>query len=125
MELDRIIHEPVRLRIMAMLSGVDTADFKFLVSTLGLSKGNLSSHVDKLEAAGYVRVTKSFNGKITNTQYALTAKGRKALEKHWTALDDLRAATKSKQKSEAIAPLPRKSSTELIRCRKRLSRGAS
>ena len=121
MELDRIIHEPVRLRIMAMLGGVDTADFKFLLSTLGLSKGNLSSHVDKLEAAGYVRVTKSFNGKITNTQYALTAKGRKALEKHWTTLDELRAASKTKQKTAAITLLPRRPSTELGRWRKTLS----
>jgi DNA-binding MarR family transcriptional regulator len=97
MELDRIIHEPVRLRIMATLGGVDTVDFKFLVSTLGLSKGNLSSHVDKLETAGYVQVTKSFNGKITNTQYALTSKGRKALEKHWMMLDRLRAVSKGQQ----------------------------
>lgn len=91
MELDRVIHEPVRLRIMAMLSGVETADFKFLVSTLGLTKGNLSSHVDKLEQAGYVRVKKTFNGKITNTQYGLTRKGRSALEQHWQQLDRIRA----------------------------------
>ena len=98
MELDRIIHEPVRLRIMATLGGVATADFNFFVSTLGLSKGNLSSHVDKLESAGYVQVTKSFSGKVTNTQYALTAKGRKALEKHWLMLDQLRAVSTSKRK---------------------------
>jgi DNA-binding MarR family transcriptional regulator len=91
MELDRVIHEPVRLRIMTMLSALDTADFNFLVSTLGLTKGNLSSHVDKLEQAGYVRVKKSFNGKITNTQYGLTRKGRAALEKHWEELDQIRA----------------------------------
>jgi DNA-binding MarR family transcriptional regulator len=96
MELDRIIHEPVRLRIMAMLGGVDTADFKFMISTLGLSKGNLSSHVEKLETAGYVKVMKSFNGKITCTEYALTPKGRKALEQHWLALDKLRATSRSK-----------------------------
>jgi DNA-binding MarR family transcriptional regulator len=81
---------------MATLGGVDTADFTFLVSTLGLSKGNLSSHVEKLEAAGYVKVMKSFNGKITNTQYALTSQGRKALEKHWVTLDHLRALSKTK-----------------------------
>jgi DNA-binding MarR family transcriptional regulator len=100
MELDRLIHEPVRLRIMATLGGVDTADFKFLVSTLNLSKGNLSSHVDKLEAAGYLKVMKSFNGKITNTQYALTPRGRKALENHWVSLDSLRAASRSNRKVE-------------------------
>jgi DNA-binding transcriptional ArsR family regulator len=96
MELDRIIHEPVRLQIMAILGGVDTVDFKFLLSTLGLSKGNLSSHVEKLESAGYVRVMKGFNGKITHTQYALTASGRKALEKHWLALDKLRGSGRNK-----------------------------
>lgn len=96
MELDRTIHEPVRLRIMAILGGVDTVDFKFMVSTLWLSKGNLSSHIEKLEAAGYVQVRKSFNGKIAHTEYALTTKGRKALEKHWQALDNLRAASKGK-----------------------------
>ena len=95
MELDRIIHEPVRLRIMAMLGGVDTADFKFMISTLGLSKGNLSSHVEKLETAGYVKVMKSFNGKITCTEYALTAKGRKALDLHWKALDKIRTASRN------------------------------
>jgi DNA-binding MarR family transcriptional regulator len=96
MELDRTIHEPVRLRIMAMLGGVDTVDFNFLVSTLGLSKGNLSSHIEKLESAGYVQVMKGFNGKITHTSYSLTTKGRKALEKHWQALDALRMASKRK-----------------------------
>jgi DNA-binding transcriptional ArsR family regulator len=99
MELDRIIHEPVRLQIMATLGGVATVDFNFLISTLGLSKGNLSSHVEKLETAGYVKVMKSFNGKITNTQYALTALGRKALEKHWATLDELRAASAAKRKA--------------------------
>jgi len=97
MELDRIIHEPVRLRIMATLGGIESADVKFLVSTLQLSKGNLSSHVDKLEGAGYVKSTKSFNGKITNTQYALTPRGRKALERHWQSLDKLRAVSNGKR----------------------------
>jgi DNA-binding MarR family transcriptional regulator len=99
-ELDRIIHEPVRLRIMATLGGVDTVDFRFLVSTLGLSKGNLSSHVDKLESAGYVKVTKGFHGKITNTQYALTLRGRKALSQHWESLDKLRAVSNGKRRTE-------------------------
>ena len=53
-EIDRVIHEPVRLQIMSVLTGVDRADFTFMLTTLGLSKGNLSSHVDKLERAGYV-----------------------------------------------------------------------
>ena len=101
MELNRVIHEPVRLSIMAALGGLGTADFNFLITTLGLSKGNLSSHVDKLERAGYVQVSKGFNGKITHTEYSLTAKGRKALEEHWIALDRLRKLAASRGKTKA------------------------
>jgi DNA-binding transcriptional ArsR family regulator len=89
-ELDRVIHEPVRLRIMAILSGVDRADFKFMLSTLGLSKGNLASHMDRLEQAGYVEIQKSFNGKMPHTEYRLTETGRIALTKYWTELDAIR-----------------------------------
>ena len=91
-DIDRIIHEPVRLRILSILTGVDLADFKFLLSTMGLSKGNLSSHIDKLERAGYVDVQKAFNGKIPHTDYRITADGRTALSEYWTAIDQLRAA---------------------------------
>ena len=91
-ELDRIIHEPVRLRILSILTGVDLADFKFLLSTLGLSKGNLSSHIDKLERAGYIEVHKGFNGKIPHTDYCLTETGREALTDYWAALDQIRAS---------------------------------
>jgi DNA-binding transcriptional ArsR family regulator len=92
-DLDRAIHEPARLRILMILSGVDLADFNFLLSTLGLSKGNLSSHVDRLESAGYVEVRKSFNGKIPHTEYRLTEVGRKALADYWDRLDQIRAIT--------------------------------
>ncbi len=89
-EIDRVIHEPVRLRIMSILQGVDRADFKFMLSTLGLSKGNLSSHIDKLEQAKYVKVHKGFNGKMTLTEYSLTKRGRQALSEYWAALDQIR-----------------------------------
>ena len=55
-DLDRVIHEPARLRILMILAGLDLADFNFLLSTLGLTNGNLSSHMDRLERAGYVKV---------------------------------------------------------------------
>lgn len=90
--IDRVIHEPVRLRILMVLSGVDRTDFKFLVTTLGLSKGNLSSHIDRLERTGHVKVNKSFNGKIPHTSYRLTRKGRQALENYWSAMDEIRSA---------------------------------
>lgn len=94
-ELDRVIHEPARLRIAMILTGVDLADFSFLLNMLGLSKGNLSSHMDKLESAGYVEVRKSFNGKIPHTAYRLTDAGRGALTAYWAALDEIRAGTKT------------------------------
>jgi len=89
-ELDRTIHEPARLRIAMLLSGVESADFNFLLSTLGLTRGNLSSHVDRLEQAGYVQVTKSFNGRVPHTEYRLTAAGRKALKSYWQDIESIR-----------------------------------
>lgn len=90
MEIDRVIHEPARLRIMMILSGVDEADFNFMLSTLGMTKGNLSSHMDRLEQTGYVKIIKSFNGKIPNTCYHLTGTGKEALSEYWKALDEIR-----------------------------------
>lgn len=89
--LDKTIHEPARLRILTILSGVDVVDFNFMCSTLGLTKGNLSSHVDKLEKVGYIHVDKSFNGKVPHTEFSLTEKGRKALADYWRAIDGIRA----------------------------------
>ena len=71
-ELDTAIHQPTRLRIMMVLSGVETADFNFLLNTLSLTKGNLSSHISHLEDARYVQVTKAFEGKIPHTSYRIT-----------------------------------------------------
>jgi len=89
-ELDPHVHQPTRLRILMLLSGIDTADFNFVLNTLGLSKGNLSAHMDRLEKAGYVEVTKKFEGKIPNTSYRLTDQGRSSLEGYWQALDEIR-----------------------------------
>jgi len=90
-DLDRTIHEPARLRIVTILSGVDVADFSFLLETLGLTKGNLSSHMDRLEKAGYVEVIKSFKGKIPHTQFRLTKAGQDALAEYWAGLDQIRS----------------------------------
>ena len=75
---------------MMILSGIDEADFKFMLSATGTTKGNLSSHVDRLEKAGYVRILKSFNGKIPHTRYRLTQTGKRALSKYWATLDEIR-----------------------------------
>jgi DNA-binding transcriptional ArsR family regulator len=90
MELNRIVHEPARLRIMMVLSGVDGVDFNFLLTALSLSRGNLSRHMEKLELAGYIKTNKTFRGRIPNTTYHLTKKGSKALTQYWEELDILR-----------------------------------
>ncbi|BFI96461.1 MAG: hypothetical protein RSP_19710 [Rhodanobacter sp.] len=77
--LDRLIHEPARLLILAVLVNAKEVEFGFLEQLSGLSKGNLSSHMSKLEAAGLVEVKKSFRGKRPLTELRITAVGRKAL----------------------------------------------
>ena len=71
--LDRLIHEPARLAILTVLSSVRAADFVFLQRMTGLTQGNLSSHLTKLEEAGLIRIEKSFVGKRPNTSASLTA----------------------------------------------------
>lgn len=88
--LDRLIHEPARLAIMTVLSSVKAADFVFLQRTTGLTKGNLSSHLTKLEEAGLVRIEKRFVMKKPNTNVELTAEGRKRVTRHWEQLERLR-----------------------------------
>jgi DNA-binding transcriptional ArsR family regulator len=88
--LDRLIHEPGRLAIVTVLSSVKEADFVFLQRTTGLTKGNLSSHLTKLEAAGLVDIEKRFIKKKPNTNVALTALGRTRTERHWDQLERLR-----------------------------------
>ena len=95
MEIDKIIHEPARLRIMMILTGVELADFNFLLTTLSLTRGNLSRHMEKLESAGYLKVNKSFKGKMPNTSYQLTQKGSEALAQYWENLDAVRQSGQS------------------------------
>lgn len=76
--LERLVHEPSRLAILAILSGVKEADFKFLLHMSEFTRGNLSVHLSKLEGAGYVNVNKRFINKMPNTVYNLTKEGRKA-----------------------------------------------
>jgi len=76
--VDRLIHEPARFNIMAYLFVIQSADFTFLQTQTGLTWGNLSSHINKLETAGYVVVEKEFVGKKPHTMLHLTDKGRAA-----------------------------------------------
>ncbi len=79
-EIDRTIHEPARFLIMAYLYVVESADFLFLMNQTGLTRGNLSSHLSKLEDADYVVIEKTFVKKIPRTLLQLTPEGRKAFE---------------------------------------------
>ncbi len=76
--LDRVIHEPARLKIMTHLYVVESGDFVYLMRTTGLTRGNLSSHMTKLEQAGYVEVIKEFVDRKPVTMLSLTDKGRAA-----------------------------------------------
>jgi DNA-binding MarR family transcriptional regulator len=79
-EIDKLIHEPARLLLMAHLYVVEKADFTYLMRQTGLTWGNLSSHMSKLDEAGYIAVEKSFKDKRPNTMLALTKKGRVAFQ---------------------------------------------
>ena len=78
--VDRIIHEPARLIIVAILYAVESADFLYLLHETGLTKGNLSSHLSRLEDVGYVDIEKTFHGKVPRTICRLTDSGRIAFD---------------------------------------------
>jgi len=88
--LDRLVHEPARLAILTALSAVKAADFTFLQRLTGLTKGNLSSHLQKLEEGSLVEIEKRFVGKVPNTRVSLTAQGRATIRQHWKRLDAMR-----------------------------------
>jgi len=88
--VDRLVHEPGRLAILTVLSSVTDADFLFLQRTTGLTKGNLSSHLTKLEDAGLVTIEKRFVRKKPNTNVALTASGKQRIAHHWDQLERLK-----------------------------------
>ena len=82
MTLDRLIHEPARLVLMANLAVVEEADFVYLSRQTGFTAGNISSHMARLENAGYVELEKGFAGRRPRTVYRLTAAGREAFERY-------------------------------------------
>jgi DNA-binding MarR family transcriptional regulator len=89
LSIDRIIHEPARLMILAYLSAVESADFIFLLNQTGLTQGNLSFHLSKLEESDYVAIEKKFVGKRPHTMLSITDKGRKALKEHLKTMKGL------------------------------------
>lgn len=94
LELDRLIHDRVRLAIVSSLAVTPSLTFNDLKALLGTTDGNLSVHARKLEDAGYLRCTKSFAGRMPRTEYALTAKGRAALERYLDHMEALIRATR-------------------------------
>ena len=92
-DLDRVVHSPARLMILAYLAAVDSADFIFLMNQVELTRGNLSSHLNTLEEAGYVSIQKEFVEKVPRTLIRLTEAGRGAIrtyrEQMQTVIDQL------------------------------------
>ena len=84
--IDRVVHEPARLVVLALLSAARSADFLYLLRETGTTRGNLSSHMAKLEQAGYVAVEKKFVDRIPRTLYHLTDAGREAFETYRRSL---------------------------------------
>ncbi len=81
-DIDRVVHEPARFLILAYLFVVESADFLFLMNQTGLTRGNLSSHLTKLETEGYIEIKKEFVKKIPRTMLQMTKKGRQAFESY-------------------------------------------
>lgn len=98
--VDRLVHEPARLAILTVLAGAEWAEFGFLETVCRLSKGNLSSHLSKLEAAGLVVIEKSFRGRKPLTRAAITERGSHALAQYRRQLAALVKAVPSQRGGE-------------------------
>lgn len=92
--LNRLVHEPARLAILVALSACEKADFIFLLNITGLTKGNLSSHLSKLEQSGLVEIEKTYEGRTPITYARLTLEGKEALKEYWKSVDKVRAGIK-------------------------------
>jgi DNA-binding MarR family transcriptional regulator len=95
LEVDRLIHEPARLAILTVLSSCRSADFVFLHNVTGLSKGNLSVQISRLEEAQLVTVEKVIENKKTHTTVSLTKTGRSAIDRYWKTMDQIRKRSRA------------------------------
>ena len=100
-EIDRIIHEPARLLLLAQLFEVESADFLYLLRQTGLTKGNLSAHLRKLEEAGYVEVEKTFVERLPLTVIRLTDVGRKAAQAYRKQMMEMLAVFEAHEQEKA------------------------
>jgi len=87
--IDRLVHEPARLLMMSVLYVVDNADFTFIMNQTGMTWGNLSAHMSKLEEAGYLKVEKTFKGRRPYTLLSLTKEGREAFRTYRKTMQQL------------------------------------
>jgi DNA-binding HxlR family transcriptional regulator len=94
--LDRLIHERIRLGIVSALAVNEHLSFNALKALMGTTDGNLSVHARKLEEAGYVSCTKTFEGRVPKTEYALTPLGRRALERYLAHMEAIIKATRER-----------------------------
>ena len=101
--LDRIVHEPARLAILTALAECESAEFRYLQALTGLSQGNLSMHLIKLEAHGLIVREKNFSGSYPSTSAHATDAGRAAIARHWDQLRTLRQSAKKLIPSKGIA----------------------
>jgi DNA-binding transcriptional ArsR family regulator len=114
-ELDRLVHEPGRLAILTVLSSVADADFLFLQRATGLTKGNLSSHLSKLEDAGLVRIEKRFVRKKPLTTVEISELGRERTARHWEQLEQLKQAAQAVSASQASQSARRSAAPSRVR----------
>jgi DNA-binding transcriptional ArsR family regulator len=105
-EIDRLIHEPARLAILTVLGACERADFLFLARATGLTRGNLSVQLTRLEEGGVIEIEKTIHRNRTLTTAALTRDGRRALDNYWQSMEALRnhAQHVTSQKAKASGP---------------------
>ena len=96
--INKLIHEPARLAILTALSVCKSTDFTYLQRLTGLTQGNLSGHLARLEEAGFIGVEKQFVDRRPNTLVSLTAAGQTAVEAHWQQLERLRSQARQWQR---------------------------
>jgi DNA-binding MarR family transcriptional regulator len=94
-EINRLVHDPSRLAILTALAACEKADFIFLLNVTRLTKGNLSSHLSKLQQGGLVVIEKTFAGKQPVTYVMLTPEGREGLDEHWKRLEAIRRGART------------------------------
>ena len=101
-DLDKVLHEPARLSVVACLAVVEEADFVFLQTQTGMTGGNLSSHVKKLERESYIRIQTGFQGARPRTTLQLTAAGRRAFSGYLDAIRHLLAVMDHRTVAERL-----------------------